>query len=263
MRKVDCFILAEDLESLKETLASFEGSSVVNEIYRMANDKIELDVNNRLTIDTLYSSETMSTIAEHAKAEYTLIYCKHTPLSLGQYALERMVQVADSCGAGMVYSDYYQMVNGERKINPVLDYQEGSLRDDFNFGSVLLYRTSALKEAINTRTKSYHYAGLYDLRLTVSRNHELFHIDEYLYTEVEEDMRKSGEKQFDYVDPKNREVQIEMEAACTEHLKAIGGYLAPVFESVDFDKYEGEFQYEASVIIPVRNRVRTLEDSIK
>ena len=145
------------------------------------------------------------------------------------------------CSSDLLYSDYYQLIDGTLKANPVIDYQEGSLRDDFNFGSLLLYRTSALKEAINSCNSNYRYAGLYDLRLVVSRQWELFHLNEYLYTEIEEDTRKSGEKQFDYVDPKNREVQKEMEAACTAHLRAIGGYLAPVFESVDFDKSEGDF----------------------
>lgn len=263
MKKIDCFIIAEDQEALKATLASFDASSVVNEIYLMTKDNEEVESRKSFIINSLYSSDTIQKIASKSEAEYTLIYCKQSVLSLGQFALERMVQVADSCGAGLLYSDYYQLIEGTLKANPVIDYQEGSLRDDFNFGSLLLYRTSALKEAINSCNSNYHYAGLYDLRLVVSRQWELFHLNEYLYTEIEEDTRKSGEKQFDYVDPKNREVQKEMEAACTAHLRAIGGYLAPVFESVDFDKYEGDFQYEASIIIPVRNRVRTIEDAIK
>ena len=89
----------------------------------------------------------------------------------------------------------------------------------------------------------------------------MVHINEYLYTEVETDIRKSGEKQFDYVDPRNRSRQIEMEQACTEHLKEIGGYLAPSFAPIDFE--QEVFEYEASVIIPVRNRIRTIRDAIR
>src|SRR5690606_36279084 len=141
---------------------------------------------------------------------------------------------------------------------PVVTYQKGSLRDDFDFGSVLLFKTSVLKKVVSEITTHYEHAGLYDLRLRVSQSADLVHINEYLYTEVENDNRKSGEKQFDSVDPKNRAVQIEMEQACTEHLKRIGGYLKPEFKKVDFNVQA--FDFEASVIIPVRNRVRTIAD---
>lgn len=107
----------------------------------------------------------------------------------------------------------------------------------------------------------YQFAGLYDLRLKLSQKESLVHINEYLYSEIENDTRKSGEKIFDYVDPKNRGVQIEMEQACTEHLKEIGGYLAPTFKKIEFDATD--FEYEASVIIPVRNRIRTIKDAIR
>ncbi len=161
----------------------------------------------------------------------------------------------------MLYSDHFIQIDGAVRNAPVIDCQSGSLRDDFDFGSVLLFRTDALRAAAATMTENYRFAGLYDLRLKVSRLGKLEHINEYRYYEVETDSRKSGEKQFDYVDPKNRDVQIEMEKACTEHLKAVGGYLEPKFKDIDID--EGDFEYEASVIIPCRNRVRTIEDAIK
>ena len=143
----------------------------------------------------------------------------------------------------------------------MIAYQPGSLRDDFNFGSVLIYNSEALKDAASRMDTTYHFAGMYDLRLKVSQLASLVHINEYLYSEVEQDNRKSGEKIFDYVDPKNRAVQVEMEAACTQHLKEIGGYLTPEFKQIEFNA--GYFEYEASVIIPVRNRIRTIEDAIK
>lgn len=208
-----------------------------------------------------YSSTAMKTIAEKTDAEYTLLYTKETTLELGMFALERMMHIAEDSDAGMVYADHYQIADGKQTNAPVIDYQFGSLRDDFNFGSVLLFNTSKLKEAACRMKCDYNFAGLYDLRLKLSQKADLVHINEYLYSEVENDTRKSGEKIFDYVDPKNRNRQIEMEAACTEHLKEIGGYLKPEFKQIEFSA--GNFEYEASVIIPVRNRIRTIRDAIR
>ncbi len=173
-----------------------------------------------------------------------------------------MLRIAEDSSAGMLYADYYAMVDGTKKNHPVIDYQEGSLRDDFNFGSLLVYRAQALKDAAGKMSGTdYRYAGLYDLRLKVSQAHPLVHINEYLYTEIEEDTRKSGEKIFDYVDPKNRKVQIEMEQACTEHLKDVGAFLKPQFKTIAFN--DTHFEFEASVIIPVRNRIKTISDAIE
>ena len=190
-----------------------------------------------------------------------MLYTKFNTLEFGMFAVERMVKIADDSAAGMVYADHYNVVGDVRSNAPVIDYQQGSLRDDFNFGSVLMFNASVLKNAVSKITKEYEFAGLYDIRLKVTQEAELVHINEYLYSDVELDTRKSGEKIFDYVDPKNRGVQIEMEEACTEHLKAIGGYLEPNFKKIEFSA--GNFEYEASVIIPVRNRIRTIRDAIK
>lgn len=206
-------------------------------------------------------SQDLKKIAAQAQAPYTLLYTKDTDTQWGSFAQERMIQVLEDSGAGMVYADHYQLKEGRLQAAPVIDYQQGSLRDDFDFGSVLLFRTDALKEAATRMKADYRYAGLYDLRLKLSQRHTLVHINEYLYTEVETDTRLSGQKMFDYVDPRNRDRQLEMEAACTEHLKEIGGYLKPVFSPITFD--EDGFEYEASVIIPVRNRVRTIRDAIR
>lgn len=203
------------------------------------------------------SSAELRRIAQEADTDYTLLYTRATALRFVDLGLERMVQVADDTAAAMAYADHF---NGSEPA-PVIDYQTGSLRDDFDFGGALLYRTSVLKEAASQMTEEYLYAGLYDLRLKASRLGKLVHIPEYLYYELDEDTRDSGVKQFDYVDPRNRAVQIEMEAACTAHLKAIGAWLPPVFKDIDLD--EGEFEYEASVVIPCRNRVRTIADAIR
>lgn len=261
--KINCFIPFQSSRQVENTIASLRESALVSHIYLLTdnncNDKI--DGCEVIEIDSLRSTATIKKIAEKADTAYTLIYTKPDELRLGMFALERMLQIAKDSNAGLVYADHYQASGEEKKNSPVIAYQKGSLRDDFNFGSVLVYKTDELKKAVAKMDTAYKFAGIYDLRLKVSQHSDLVHINEYLYTEVENDTRKSGEKVFDYVDPKNREVQIEMELACTDHLKKIGGYLAPQFKKVEFDK--SDFEYEASVIIPVRNRIRTIKDAIK
>lgn len=206
------------------------------------------------------SSEAIKRLAKEATGDCTLLYIKDTEVVWGYLAQERMKQVMDATGAAMVYADRYVIKNGQREQAPVIDYQMGSLRDDFDFGAVVMIRSSALKEAASRMQANYRYAGFYDLRLKLSQRYEFVHINEYLYTEQEKDLRLSGQKQFDYVDPRNRERQIEMEQACTEHLKEIGAYLEPQFKNVDFN--QEAFEMEASVIIPVKNRVKTIKDAI-
>jgi len=258
----DCFLPYSNSLQIKDTINELSQMAVVNKIYLLATGDNCSQISNCevVLIDSLRSSATVKKIARLAQAPFTMIYLKDSALSLGLYALERMTRIAADNSAAMVYADHYQIISGEKKASPVITYQFGSLRDDFNFGSVLLFNTNMLKEVASEMDEKYKYAGLYDLRLRASRRGELLHINEYLYTEIEHDNRKSGEKIFDYVDPKNRAVQIEMEEACTEYLKALGGYLKPDFTEIDFNK--GEFRYEASVIIPVFNRIKTIKDAI-
>ena len=249
MKRIDCFISFCAPEAAAATRANLSAEPEVSSLHFLGAG------------ETMASTATIKDISATACADFTLLYTKPTELSLVHYALERMLSVADDTGAAMVYSDHFAMTGGMLKQAPVIDCQPGALRDDFEFGGVLLYRTSALKEAVARMDADYSFAGLYDLRLKVSQKGSLVHIGEFLYYEVETDLRKSGEKQFDYVDPKNRAVQIEMEQACTEHLKAIGAYLEPRFKPVAFDS--GDFRYEASVVIPCKNRVRTVADAIR
>jgi len=262
MKKINAFILFSDPEQAKKTVDELRQSDSISKIFLLTpeNNKEKLKGCVTISIDTLHSSATAKKIAQKSNADYTLIYQKPTVLKPGYFALERMVHIADDTQAGMVYADYYAVTNGEKKNNPLIEYQEGSLRDDFNFGSLLLYNTTALKDAAMRMHENYLYAGLYDLRLKVSQKYPVVHINEYLYTEIEEDTRASGQKIFDYVDPKNRQVQIEMEQACTQHLKDVGAFLEPAFEKIEFNR--GDFEYEASVIIPVRNRIKTIRDAI-
>lgn len=263
MKKINCFLACNDTAQTEKTVQQIIHSPLVNAVYLLVKKEcnIPIDGCQTIEIDSIQSSETIKKITEKSDTAYSLIYTKNTTLELGQFALERFFLIAEDTQAGLVYSDYYEIKDGLRSNHPVIDYQEGSLRDDFNFGSVLFYNTEFLKEAVDETTENYQFAGLYNLRLKVSQQAELVHINEYLYSEVEFDTRKSGEKQFDYVDPKNRSVQLEMEAACTDHLKKIGAYLAPDFKKIAFN--ESNFPLEASVIIPIKNRVRTVEAAIK
>lgn len=261
--KINCFIPFQSTDQVRATIASLKSSSLVSKVFLLSdnNCKDMVDDCEIINMDSLRSTETIKKIASKANTEYTLIYTKSADLRLGMFALDRMLQIAKDSGAGLIYADHYQSANDEKKNNPVIAYQKGSLRDDFNFGSVLIYKSENLKKAASEMDTAYKFAGLYDLRLKVSQEAELVHINEYLYTEVENDTRKSGEKIFDYVDPKNRDMQIEMEKVCTDHLKKIGAYLVPDFRKVEFN--QSEFEYEASVIIPVRDRIRTVSDAIK
>jgi len=247
MKKITCFVPYIDESQAGKTLSALRNSQLVDK-------GVCLD-------QPVFKSETIRRIAAESNADYALVYTKTTTLELGYMALERLLQIAQDTEAGLVYADHYQVRGGELVKAPVIDYQKGSLRDDFDFGSVLFFDAAALKESVQRMTETYQHAGLYDLRLKLSQRYALVHANEYLYSEVEEDNRKSGEKQFDYVDPRNRDRQIEMEKACTQHLKEIGGYLEPHFEDIDFN--QGEFEVEASVIIPVRNRAATIGAAIE
>ncbi len=262
---VYCFVAEGRYADLVHTIRELRKSDLVRKIFVLYShgvvrteipDDVEIIETDRLT-----STMTMRKIAEKAEGNYIFLYSKPSPLQPGSYAIERMVQAANDIHAGMVYSDHYVLRDGHLLPNPVIDYQHGSLRDDFNFGSGLLFRSEYFKECVDLMSDDYKYAGLYDMRLKISQTHRIVRLPEYLYTEVETDLRKSGEKQFDYVDPRNREVQIEMERACTRHLKDIGGWLKPKFNEIDLNS--SEFSVEASVIIPVRNRVRTIGDAIR
>lgn len=248
MKRIDCFIPFESDAQVKATVENLKAQNEVANIELVDSTKLK-------------STAAIKDIAAKASAPFTLIYTKTTTLSFVLFAMERMLEIAEDSGAAMVYADHFnRAADGTETQAPVIDYQFGSLRDDFDFGGVLLYRTEALKEAAGRMDVAYEQAGIYDLRLKVSQKGKLVHINEFLYYEIELDNRKSGEKIFDYVDPKNRAVQIEMEKAVTQHLKDINGYLAPEFKPVDIT--EGDFEYEASVVIPCKNRVRTIADAI-
>ncbi|MGN1210785.1 MAG: glycosyltransferase family 2 protein [Candidatus Cryptobacteroides sp.] len=211
---------------------------------------------------SLRSTSTLREIASNATSDLILLYTKCDALRMAPGALDRFAAIAYDTGADMLYADHYEMMlddRHQRVKHPLIDCQKGSLRDDFDFGSVLVFRTSSFRKAVSEMTEERTWGALYELRLKMNC---IIHINEYLYTEIETDTRLSGEKQFDYVDPSNRAVQREMEAICTDHLKRIGAHLSPVFKELEDLPY-GAFPVTASVIIPVYNRLATLPDAVR
>ena len=268
MKRIDCFIPFATAEQAGQTIAGLKANALVNNIYLLAAPGVTEGVEGcgLLHVDGLTASSTMRVIACHAQADYVMLYTKHDTLKFAPFAIERFVKLADDTQSGMLYADHYNVTEKGADKAPVIDYQFGSLRDDFDFGSVLFFCAACFKKAAQAMKADYEHAGLYDLRLKLSQFAAITHINEYLYSDVELDTRKSGEKIFDYVDPRNRGRQIEMEQACTEHLKEIGGFLAPEkdgkpnFRHIEFN--QGDFEVEATVMIPVRNRIRTIRDAI-
>lgn len=247
----------------KLTVEQLRHSGVVDRIVLLTNGPHyhHLDGCETLPVDTFMSNRTLRSIARKLDTHFALMILQDTSYRLGQFALERFLDVAQNTVSGLVYSDYENLKAGRRVAHPVLDYQEGSLRDDFDFGPLLFFNSVILKESLKeTDDFDFEAAGLYALRLAVSRQSRITRIREFLYQKTERDARKSGEKQFDYVDSRNRDAQIEMELAVSDHLKKIGAFLKPDF--VDVDLEECDFDVEASVIIPVKNRRKTIADAV-
>ena len=281
---IDCFLPCHDVEAIGNLLDDLRCSKNVRFIYLLATK--DFTAHNEcpadcdwLEVENLTAQATVTAIAERAQATYSLLCTRDTDLQLGQNALGRLARAADETRAAMVYSDYLTTQAGNQPTaqpvrHPVIDYQEGSLRDDFDFGSLWLVRTELLKAMLAEMAAhsgdpfstelfpDFRYAGLYALRLFLSRKGSLYHLNEALYTEQELDSRASGERQFDYVNPRNREVQVEMEQAVTLHLSELQALIDTTsYEAPDFE--EQEFPVEASVIIPVYNRVQTIADAVR
>ena len=252
MSAVECFMPSMSGEDTSRTVESFSRSTAFTGVTILSGE-------------SFHATETLRNIAEAVSAGYILLYTKAEPLDMGLFAIDRIVAIAEDTGADMLYADHYRVLEsadgvGRKYKHPLIDCQKGALRDDFDFGSVLFFSARSFRRAVRSMTEDYRWGALYDLRLRMKK---IVHVNEFLYTEVETDGRKSGEKQFDYVDPKNREVQLEMERICTEHLKRIGAWLPPVFRNPDLEEFGGqEFPVTASVVIPVFNRIRTVRDAV-
>ena len=221
----------------------------------MANKNIETVAAGSLLQSTAWYRE----LAATAECEYLLLVGKEGVI-VDDILLNDML-LAMPQGAVMGYSHYRKKIDGNVSDAPTIDWQPGSLRNDFDFGPVLLFRTDALKQYLAMPLEEYSYAGFYQLRLAMERIGSIYHHNGYVYTVDEDDTRKSGEKQFDYVNPAQRNVQIEMEQVCTHHLKQVGAWLPPCkYDAIDLSA--GEFPVEASVVIPVLNRESTIADAI-
>ena len=252
MSNIECFVPSMSGEDISVTVESFSRSTAFTGVTILSGVSLR-------TTDTLRS------IAEAVSEKFILLYTKNHPLEMGMFALDRILAIAEDTGADMLYADHYKQVTANdgtprRNRHPLIACQKGALRDDFDFGSVLVFRSSSFKRAVRAMETDYEFGALYDLRL---RMKNIVHVNEYLYTEIETDTRKSGEKLFDYVDPKNRDVQIEMEKVCTAHLKRIGAWLEPKFKDPDLKEFaDNVFPVTATVVIPVFNRIRTVKDAV-
>lgn len=269
MSKVTVFIPYSNREHSNSLINEFLYNPLVEKVILIA----EQDYDNGFTTicaKSLFSSKTIQKIVQLAKSDYFLVVTKDTPIQLNQFALERFISFAETYNASLLYSDYYDLNGDKKSPHPVQDYLPGSVRDNFNFGPVLFFSTKKVQQNFKQfgNLSQTNYAGLYELRLRLSveffekKNFTpILRIPEFLYSQVEIDVRKSGEKLFDYVDPKNREVQIEYELVFTKFLKQIGAYLKPKFEKVPSDKIE--YPVKATVVIPVLNRVNTIADAVE
>lgn len=198
-----------------------------------------------------YSSKSLQAVLEAAASEVLFLGDPRVTIDPGPRMFDRAAQVMRESGAALVYSDALGA--------PRIDYQLGSIRDNFDFGPVIALSVAKARQA--GIAGGLKWGALYDLRLRLSENHRIVRIPEPLYGASVGDSRPTGEKQFDYVDPRNRDYQIEMEQIATAHLKRIGAWLAPDFAPVP--GAGAKFPVKASVVIPVRNRERTVGDAVK
>lgn len=257
---INCFLPTISSEHAAVMTDRLSHEALVKETFILSTEECKTESYKTISVNNFTSTETLKAISEYADTPYILLFNKIAEVEIGEGAIQRLLKIASDTQADVLYSDYFTAHEGAITTHPTIDYQKGSLRDDFDFGPIWMVKTAVLKEYLKSETENYTFAGFYAFRLFWGHNCKVVHVNEPLYIETATDLRKSGDKQFDYLLGKHREAQIEMEKACTNHLRRIGGWLPPRETSVDFD---GEFPVEASVIIPVRNRVKTITDAIK
>ena len=264
MGTINCFIPFQDPETRTQFLEELTGDSRVNRIYLLGKEQGEPPTGKCTYVDTdgMFGTDTIRIISRLSDpADYCMVVTDRKAIRLGQFAIGRFLSVGWDMNAGLVYADHQDTTDGKVSPHPVIDYQQGSLRDDFDFGPVLFFDSRALREAAEGMKESFKFAGFYQLRLKISRDRPVVRIPEYLYAVEQQGTRASGERIFDYVDPAGRELQEEMERVVTGHLKETGAWLAPEFEEISPD--QKSFGVEASVIIPVLNREKTIGDAIE
>ncbi len=257
--KISCFLTFTNKKDTLQLITQLKESQIPCEIFVLVKSNVEIEGAEPLLFNDLYSTSTMVEIGRRSTGKYSILFLQENKVELGQYSIERMVQIAENTNAAMLYADYVEQKDGKQSQHPLIDYQLGSLRDDFNFGPVQLFRTDVLTKFITEISAQWVHAGYYALRLLASRMGDVVRIPEMLFSMEESDIRLSGEKQFDYVKATARERQIEMEQACTNHLKEIDAFLEPEFKEINFPN---DFQVEATVVVPVFNRSKTIHDAV-
>jgi hypothetical protein len=255
-------IFSSDINVTKEMISILNQTRLVKEILVVAKSEMNLDT-KQLQSDFPFSAESIKRIIETASSKYVMVIDGSNRIEIIKNNLERLISTAENKNAGLVFSDYEFKANDKIISHPLIDHQPGSVRDDFDFGKCYLIDldlTKRLVPELISIENNYHYSGLYDLHLTLSRSSQLIRIPEFLYTVHQKTDSDNANKIFDYVDPKNRQVQIEMEKVATHHLKNINAFI----ESTDKKsiRFEDKFKIEASIIIPVKNRVNTITDAI-
>ncbi|MBM4176137.1 MAG: glycosyltransferase family 2 protein [Ignavibacteria bacterium] len=269
MQRITVFIPYTNSPESNDLIKTFLYEPMVEKIV-LLSEKDHKNGYDTIVTRSISSSDTINSVIKKVNTDYFIFVNKQTKIELNQFAVERFLDFAKSYDASLVYSDFYEIKSDLREEHPVQDYQLGSIRDGFDFGAILLFSTKKIRSALKKHGSlgKFNFAGLYDLRLKLSsetltskNSYPIIRIPEFLYTLVETDVRKSGEKLFDYVDPKNWQVQLEMENAATKFLQSIKAFLKPKFQKVPKESFD--YPVEASVIIPVRNRVNTIENAIE
>jgi hypothetical protein len=213
-------------------------------------------------LDSL-AGRNIARILDETTTDYVILTTQGEKLEMGARSVERLIDTAEDSGAGLVYSDFRDELDGVLVDHPLIDYKLGSIRDSFEFGSLLVVSKRATEAALQRHgsiSQELQFGGLYDLRLKLSIDHPIVRIPEPLYTRIPADERASGERQFDYVDPRQRAYQSEMEEVATAHLKRIGAFLNAEFSARE--STETKFNVRASIVIPVRNRESTIKDAV-
>lgn len=256
------FIPYNDSIKIREITNSLRSSQLIEEIYLIAAESVVIPKSFQvLNAESLFNTSTIKAISQETDSEYIILFLRPEEIIFEKFAIKRILDVAELTGSGLLYSDHYEINKNNLLPHSHIDYQPGSIRDDFDFGEVIVIRKSAMEKYFEENESEFLNAGLYSLRLFISRNYPVIRIPEFLYSVRIMEADRQAEKQFDYVDPKNRIAQIELEEAATNHLKKIGAYLEPVFSAVNIT--DEEFAYTASVIIPVKDRRTTIAEAVK
>ncbi len=241
------------------TLTSFNNPvSEQLSAHPLVSESIEIGFEAR----TFLAGSATQQLIDRAAGDYLLLCLPGGEITPGPRLLERLLDVALDTGAAIVYSDFRDLAEDGASDHPLIDYQPGSIRDNFDFGSIILLSRQAALAATRKHgalPPDLQWGGWYDLRLKISIDHQILRIPEPLYSRSVVDPRASGEKIFDYVDPSNRDFQIEMETVATAHLDRIGARLDQPFSTLP--PSTDAFPVTASIVIPVRNRAKTIADA--